>query len=547
MAVDTQLIIRRRPFEAFRSFSPLFRDYCGRYEVVSDYFAGDFRDPDERRRAAARAAAAERDRDTLADVLLEQNARWDTGEAARSNVELLRRPDSVVTITGQQVGLFSGPLYTILKIITTLQMAELLATETGRPVVPVFWLGSEDHDFEEMASAHFLRRNQLETLTYPRPPAGVGAVGRLRFDETIDEMVDRVDSILPPSDFKPELMGHVRNAYRSGRTFGEAFALLIAALFEGTGLVLVDGSDARLKQLAAPLFAREIQDPERLSEGIRATSARLSEAYHEQVQARPTNLFLLDDAARRAVDAVDGDETRFQLRDGSQTWTKDEITDLLRRDPARFSPNVVLRPLMQDLLFPTAMYIAGPGEVAYFAQYRSAYEWAGLPMPLIYPRASATIVESKVAKVLDKFDLDVNDFEQDVDRLFQRIVLSGMEVDVDELFKDASRHLHEAINVLKPAVQKVDPTLVKSAEAVRSAMMGSIMDFKSKVVRAEKRSHDEVRDQLVKADVNLFPAGKLQERMISVLYFVNKYSMGLIGDLRSSLSTDTTEHQIVEL
>ena len=547
MAVDTQPIIRRLPFEAFRSFSPLFRDYCSRYEVLSDYFAGDFRDPDERRKAAERAAATERDRDTLADVLLEQNALWGTGEAARANIELLRRPDSVVTITGQQVGLFSGPLYTILKTITTLQTADLLAAETGRAVVPVFWLGSEDHDFEEMASAHFLRRNQLETLTYPRPPAGVGAVGRLRLDETIDEMVDRVDAILPPSDFKPVLMGHVRNAYRSGRTFGEAFALLMAALFEGTGLVLVDASDARLKQLAAPLFSREIQDPQPLSAGIRATSARLVDAYHEQVQARPANLFLLDEAARRAVDAVDGEDARFELRDGSQTWSKDELVALLQQDPARFSPNVVLRPLMQDLLFPTAMYIAGPGEVAYFAQYRSAYEWAGLPMPIIYPRASATLVESKVGKVLEKLDLAVNDFEDDVDRLFQRVVLSAMEVDVDELFKDASTHLHEAVNVLKPAVQKVDPTLVKSAEALRSAMMSSLMDFKSRVVRAEKRSHDEVYDQLVKADVNLFPAGKLQERMISVLYFVNKYSMGLIGDLRASLSTDTTEHQIVEL
>lgn len=537
------LSIRRHPFEAFNSFSPLFRDYCTRYERLSEFYAGDFRDPEERKKAADRAAAVERDRETLADVLLEQNDRWGMDDVVRANIETLRNPESVVTITGQQVGLFSGPFYTILKTITTLQTAAQLADESGRPVVPVFWLGTEDHDFDEMASAHFLRRNELESLTYPRP-VRVGAVGRLRFDETIDEMVDRVDAILPPSDFKPALMGHVRASYRSGQTFADAFARLIAALFEGTGLVLVNADDARLKRLAVPLFEREIQDPEPLSAGIRETSARLAENYHEQVQARPANLFLLDGDSRQAVDAV---ESRFELRDGSQSFSPEDLADLLHRDPMRFSANVVLRPLMQDVLFPTALYVAGPGEIAYYAQYRTAYEWAGLPMPLIYPRASATLVESKVARVLEKYGLDVHDFEEDVDRLFQRIVLGAMEVDVDALFKDASRHVHEAVNTLKPEIVKVDPTLVKSAEAIRSAMMGTFMDFKSKVVRAEKRTQDAVRDQLEKADVNLFPGGKPQERMLSVLYFLNKYGLGLIGELGGSLSPDTTEHQIVEL
>lgn len=543
MPPDAPFTIRRRPFAAFDSFTPLFRDYCTRYDAVSEYYAGDFREPAERKKAAERALTVERDRDTLADVLLEQNAHWGMDDAVRANIESLRRADSVVTITGQQVGLFSGPFYTILKTITTLQTAEQLAGETGRPVVPVFWLGTEDHDFEEIASAHFLRRNEVETLTYPRP-AQVGAVGRMRFDETIDELVERADAILPPSDFKAGLMEHVRTAYRSGRTFGEAFARLMAALFDGSGLVLVDASDARLKKLAVPLFDREIADPEPLSAGVQATSEKLAQHYHQQVQVRPANLFLLDDAARRAVDVLD---SRFELRDASSSWSKEELADLLRRDPARFSPNVVMRPLMQDVLFPTALYVAGPSEIAYYAQYRSAYDWAGLPMPLIYPRASATLVESKVGKVIEKFGLEVDDFEDDVERLFQRVVLSGMEVDVDELFKDASRHVHEAVNTLKPEVEKVDPTLVRSAEAVRSALMSTLMDFKSKVVRAEKRSHDEVRDQLRKADVNLFPTGKPQERVISVLYFLNKYSLGLIDDLRASLSTDTTEHQVVDL
>ena len=538
-----QLTVQRRSFSEFESFSRLFRDYCERYEVLHDFFAGDYRLADERKRAADRAAGLERDREKLADVLLHQNEQWLLDDAVRSNIEQLRDPESVVVVTGQQVGLFSGPLFTILKAITTVQMARQLADETGRPVVPVFWLGGEDHDFEEMASTYVLYQNDVVKLDFPRPPT-VGPVGRIRLGDQITPLLDQLDDILPPSDFKPDLMRIVRDAYNQDRTFSEAFALLITSLFEGTGLVVIDSDDARLKKLASSLFRREIEDPERLSEGIRRTSQKLGENYHEQVQARSANLFLLANDARHPLDAVD---SQFQLRSGSRTYSKNELMDLLERDPAQFSPNVVLRPLMQDLLLPTAMYVGGPGEISYFAQYRSAYEWANVPMPLIYPRASVTLVESKVAKVLDKYGLSVDDFEDDVERLFQRIVLALMDVDVDQLFKEAGRHVHEAVNVLKPELEKVDRTLVKSAEATRSALMTELTALKSRVVRAEKRSRDEVREQLGKAGVNLYPGGRLQERTLSILYFLNKYGLHLIDDLQAAISTDTTEHQIVEL
>lgn len=545
MTTDTpvRMTVRRRPYEEIASFPQLFRDYCARYDALGAYFAGDYRDVDERRKAAERAAGVSRDRNALADVMLDQNSRWGLNDAVRRNVELLRDEHSVAVVTGQQVGLLTGPLYSIYKAVTTVQLARQLADETGRPVVPVFWLGTEDHDFDEMAGAHLLRRNELVALEYPRP-SSVGPVGRLRFDERIDAIVQEIDEILPPSQFKPAVMGMVRQAYRRGSTFTEAFATMMAALFDASGLVMIDSDDNRLKKLAKPLFRREIEEPERLSEGIRDTSVRLSRNYHEQVLARPANLFLLEEDTRFALDSHD---SQFQLRDGSRKFTKKELTELLEVDPARFSPNVVMRPLMQDLLLPTAIYVGGPGEISYFAQYRTAYDWAGLPMPLIHPRASVTLVESKVAKVLTKYDLDVRDFEEDIERLFQRVVLKSMKVDLDALFNEAGRHVHEAVNLLKSEVEKVDRTLTQSAEATRSALMDELMGLKSRVVRAEKRSQDEVRDQLQKAQVNLYPDGRPQERVLSIVYFLNKYSPELIGELLNSLSTDTTEHQVVEL
>ena len=169
---------------------------------------------------------------------------------------------------------------------------------------------------------------------------------------------------------------------------------------------------------------------------------------------------------------------------------------MLDTDPKCFSPNVVLRPMMQDALLPTAAYVGGPGEVAYFAQFKPLYEWAGLPMPIIYPRASVTVAETKVKKVLDKYALDVDDFGEDLDRLFQRVVLQQMDVDVEAMFKQAGAPLHQAINTLKPKIEQIDRTLVRTAEATRAVLVKELEKLKRRVVRAEKQNHDQVRARL---------------------------------------------------
>jgi bacillithiol biosynthesis cysteine-adding enzyme BshC len=529
------------------AFPDLFVDYCTNYEAVADFYPGDWRAGNARRERAERAAARPADRETLADVLAEQNADWGGGAAARRNVEALRDPETIAITTGQQVGLFTGPLYTIYKTITTLQLAEEWAEQTGRPVVPVFWVEGEDHDFEEIATAHVLRRNEVDALAYePGVPDNPGAVGRLALTDAIDDVLDRLDDALPPSDFKPAVMERVRAAYRPGTALEDAFAHLLRALFEDEGLVFMNPDDARLKALARPLFRREVEDPEAPAARIEATSEALVEqGYHAQVHARPTNLFWLEADGRYPIDRAD--DGGFVLRHDGRRFSRSELLGRLDDAPERFSPNVVLRPLMQDLLLPTAAYVAGPGEVSYFAQYGDVYDWAGLDMPLIHPRASVSLVEGKVQKVLDKYDLSVCDFRAPLDALFQDVVVDTMEVDIDAVFQDATTQMHQALNALKPEVGAVDQTLTSSAEAARAAIVEEMEDLKQRTVRAEKRHHDEVRAQLRKAQVNLRPQGTLQERQINVLYYLNKYSLDLLGDLRAALDTDTSAHQIVEL
>jgi bacillithiol biosynthesis cysteine-adding enzyme BshC len=341
-------------------------------------------------------------------------------------------------------------------------------------------------------------------------------------------------------------MEHVRSAYQPGTRVEDAFAHLLRSLFDGEGLVFMNPDDERLKGLTRPLFRRELEDPETPAARVDATSEVLRDrGYHAQVHARPTNLFWLEDDGRYPIDL--GNDGQFVLRSTDRSFTRGELMNRLDAEPERFSPNVILRPLMQDHLLPTAAYVAGPSEVSYFAQYGNVYDWAGLDRPLIHPRASVSLVEGKVQKVLDKYDRSVCDFRAQLDALFQNVVVETMDIDVEAIFQEATTEMHKALNALKPEVEAVDRTLTSSTEATRAAIVEEMEELKQRTVRAEKRHHDEVRAQLQKAQVNLRPMGTLQERVVNVLYYLNKYSPALIDDLRAAVSTDTSAHQIVEL
>lgn len=540
--------VTRLPFDRFGSFPELFKSYLTDYPSVAEFYPGDFRDPDVRRKAVEAAADFPRDRQRLVEILLDQNARWGPDEKVRSNIQSLLRTDSAAVVTGQQVGLLVGPLYTPYKIITVLQLADELSKDTGRPVVPIFWLEGEDHDFQEISSIKLLHQNGVATLEYhgnPPPETGNhGPVGNLVLTDEIERITKEVDALLPPTEFRDRVLDAIRAAYRPGVTLLDAFARLLRFIFSDSGLILIDPGDARLKQLSASLFRKELLDYTESHARLEEVSSRLQERFHVQVHPRPVQLFLIEEDGRFSLNPT---EDGFTLRGKQAFYRLDELLSLLDAHPEKFSPNVVMRPLMQDYLLPTAAYVAGPGEISYFAQFKPIYEWAGIPMPVIYPRATVTLVENRIRKQLERYDLDLLDFEGDIEPLFRRVVLSELDVDLEGAFQSATNQVHEAVSALRPVIQQVDGSLVKSSEALRVLLVKEVEKFKDKVVKAEKRRHEELYGRLEKARENLFPGGKLQERAISPIYFLNKYSPELIVALGEVLSLDTTEHQVVFL
>lgn len=536
--------MKRIPFSSFSSFSALFKDYTEHFERLAPFFAGDFRSDNDLKSVASAVAKNHPDRSVVVDAIRNQAAFYGLGEESEPLLEKLANPVSVAIVTGQQLGLYGGPLYTLFKIITAIQLAARYERELGIPAVPVFWLEGEDHDFEEIASAAFLQGDDPIKVTYA-PQNGSEAkkaIGRMVVSPEIEQTLSALEDVLQPTDFKDDLVALMRKAYAPGKTMLQAFVTVINAYVGEGNVLFVSPDDAKLKAFSSDLFKRELNDFATSSELLSSTSEKLPEGHHVQVQTKPTNLFLHTENGRVAIDAT---ETGFTTRDG-RNLALGELEQLLSEDPGQFSPNVVLRPLMQDTVLPTAAYVAGPGEVAYFAQFKSLYTWAGLQMPIIYPRASATIMEKRIDKIVDKFSLSVPAFAEQFDRLFRQVVIDSSDVDVEGAFKASSTHLHKAINEIKPVVEQVDRSLVKSSDALRNEMMKEWNRLKDRVLKAERQQQDVVKGQLYRASSNLFPFEIPQERALSPLYFLNKYGPTFGQTLINTLDLDTTTHQVIE-
>ena len=543
MPADSPAVNIRLPFSDF-SFSHLFQDYVDFNPDIAPFFAGDFRSPSAFQQAAKRALQVPRDRDTLADALLDQNRRWGLQERTRENIALLRDPESVVVITGQQLGLFLSPLYIPYKTLTTLLLAEKLRKELDRPVVPVFWLAGEDHDFDEVVSFTLPGADNSTHFLYDPVREGRGPVGRMKLTADITRLLDQVAAALPASPNKEELLAFLKPIYAPGMSFQEAFARMINRLFKDAGLVIASVDDYRLKRLCVPLFQKEITHFAEVTAAMEATSQILDEKYHTQVRINPTNLFMMDDTSRYPIDAGEND---FKLRGNGQTFDPPALTKLIQDKPELFSPNVILRPVVQDVLFPTVAYIAGPGEIAYYAQCKPAYEWAGIPMPIIYPRASITLVEPAIRRVLDKFDLPLTAFQEDAPRLFRRYAIDNLELDLDSLFATSTNHVEAAVQHLQDAVTSWEASLQKTAGSTRQALLKDLDRFKEQIVKAQKRKLAHERRRIEHIHAHIFPAGKLQERAISPLYFLNQYGLDFFNSLMRDVSLDTTSHQVINL
>lgn len=528
------------PYSGMKGVSSLYATYCEDYTPLASFFGGDWRSLCSFEEVADRLDAKAIPRERLADVLIRQNAHWNN----TSPVHLLKDPRALTIVTGQQVGMFGGPLYTLYKAVTAVKLARQLSAQLNRPVVPVFWLEGGDHDIEEVSSITLLSRGECMRIHYRghnRPANGnLGSVGSMAFKGDMTRVREEVRSCLPASTFRDRVLQRYYAAYKPGVSFTDAFARTLSVLLGDFQIVLMDPEDCDLKELAAPIMRREIKDHPHTFNKLAATTAELQEQFHAQVHVRPFNLFVLSEHGREAVQSDDG---QLRLQQSGRTVTLAELLDLA---PCLLSPNVVMRPLVQDYLLPTLSYVAGPGEIAYFAQFKALYDWAGLPMPVVYPRSSLTLVETRMHKFMKQYDLDVPGMREDLNVLLRKIVMSG--TPLEGAFGEASNSLAACAKTLKDEVMRVEHTLGQSAEVTLRQWHKELAKLQKRVERAEKKRHDQVYNQLRRCQDALYPHGKPQERTLPVLHYLARYGDSVLRTIYDGIDIGGTgRHQVLPI
>jgi bacillithiol biosynthesis cysteine-adding enzyme BshC len=528
--------------------SSLVRDYIHAFSRVAPFFDGNPHAPHAYREQAEQRDARGYRRNELREVLLAQNARWNAPPIVRQRIEELHDSRAVAVLTGQQTGLFGGPLFTLYKALTAIDLAARLRRELERPVIPVFWMASEDHDVAEADHIQLVdRAGTPVTLRHASWASPVGFMpANLVLGPAILESLERVWSMLPSTEFVPALREALGRAFAPDRTLAEAFAHWMVHLLGASGLVLADCADPSLKRLAAHILRQEVEEAPRSSRCVLTASDSLRAlGYPAQIEARPdgVNCFLLQEG-RRGL-ARDGES--FRLRDSGVTMPAADLRRLAQAEPERLSPNVILRPIVQDAIFPTIAYVAGPGELAYFAQLRPAYQAFDVPMPLIVPRASLTLVEPRVAQFLERFRLSLPDLTREPEQLASRVLRHLLPSDFETTLAKARESVGEIFRGVADAIATVDPTLRATAGQTSGHIQGHLDQLERKAVQALKRREAETRQQVQRVREALMPGGKPQERVLSYLSYQVRYGPQLLQTIRAAIDAPGWEHRIVQI
>ena len=533
-------------FSEIPKTSQLFQDFLYDFNRVENFYEAGARDWEALIARSRRVASQEFNRDAVADVLLEQNRNAGAGEATFANIERLRQNDSVVVITGQQAGLFTGPLYTVFKALTAIKLAHELHKK-GVNAIPVFWIAAEDHDFAEVNHTRLVNREgQLVTITYTAcSPAEGKPVGAVTLKDGITENIDELIAALPESEFTPQLAADLRESYQPGTGFADAFGKMMMKLFGKFGVVLINPLDDRLKQIGGTIYSQAMQRAPEFAAALVKQSAALEAAgYHAQVYTSNESvpLFMMDEGRRTAMMQRDG---HFYLKGREKQFLRDELLDTVHRCPACFSPNVTLRPIVQDFLLPTAIYIGGPAEIAYFAQLRAGYKLLGRIEPLVLSRASFTLLERRHAKTLSKNGLQFSDLFAGLNEVMTKIGEQSLDKETAATFDETERVFEAQLEKLQAALQKVDASLAAALKGGRTNVLSNIHRLRATYVKNVSQRDEAVRHQIERAFAVLYPNKGLQEREINVSYFLARYGYELLDRIYDEVTLEETGHQVL--
>jgi len=548
---ESGLRVETLPFDLVPHQSRLFLEYLKDPVALRNFYPSAVRFHHELQQRVPDVLSAYRvDRARVCDALAAMNQRWGAGEETLKNIEQLREADCIAVVSGQQAGLFTGPLYTVYKALSAVKLAGCLQQRNTK-AVPVFWIAAEDHDFAEVAKAEFIGRDcQLKSVGVSEALHREGQpVGQVKLDESISTVVDELFELLPASEFAADMKALVKSAWQPGRGYVESFATMMTALLGRYGLIFLDPLDPALKQLAAPLYSEAARRAPEIATALEQRSAELERTgYHAQVLATANSfpLFLHDEEGRRHA-VVRVESGKYRTKASEQEYTAEELGKLAEEQPERFSPNVTLRAVVQDYLLPTIAYYGGAAEIAYFAQTAEVYRVLERPATPILPRSSLTMIEHHTGRLLGRYDLTLADFFEGLDPVIKRVVEEHLAADSAKLFADAEQNMNHELDRLRQELQSIDPTLASALETGRKKINYQLDGLKQRFVRAQMTRDEAAHRQLQRAFDQLYPNKDLQERHINITSLLARHGTYVIEWIFNAINLGSNEHQVVYL
>jgi len=532
-----------RLFLDYLSYAPSVREFYPRSPLFTEWMANE----------SQRVKYDSIRRAKVAEILERQNRAFGAASQSKTvtNIERLRA-GAFATVTGQQVGLFGGPLFSLFKALTAVKLAEQ-ATAGGVDCVPVFWLATEDHDLAEVDHVSLaseqgppqLLKADAVSLSHSIVPDA--PVGTIKFGPEIASLVERAAQLLGES----EVATWLRESYRAGESLGSAFALLFTKLFADFGVILLDPADMDFHVLAKPLFQAAIERASELDDALLERGKAIETAgYHQQVKVTPatTLLFVVKNGARTAIRLRNNNnDDGGEFAAGDERISSANLVAMIEEAPEKFNPNVLLRPVVQDYLLPTLVYTGGAAEVAYFAQVAVVYEKLLGRVTPILPRFSATLLEPKPERILARYQLGLPEVFQGPEKVREAIGALALPPDLRARFEEAYSSIERSMVALRDSIGKLDSTLIATADHAVSSMRHQLDQLQMKATRAEFQRNEVIARHADTLSNALFPNKALQEREVAGISFVARYGPQLLADLCRQINPDCHDHQVVEV
>jgi bacillithiol synthase len=525
----TDLEVRATPL---RGGGTLVRDYLDGKPELSRFFAGHPSDPAAYQGKAGEVAAR-----------LDAASRMGAGAAilplgdAADRLERILAGDGFFVTTGQQPGLFGGPLYTLYKALAAIRLAAVLEGVLGRPVLALFWVGSDDHDWAEASNSAILDgEGYVQRVSVPAPADATPLpMSRRTWGRGIDPAVNDVAERLPRTPSGDVVRSHLREAYTADAAVAASFIATLRLLLHDQRIALVDSADPRVRRAAAPVLRAEVERTSAHHEQLRRQTERLAEAgYPAQVAvvAGTSNLMMEDEHGRdRLVRGRNGWLTRRERT----AMTDDALFRLLDREPERFSANVLLRPVVENAIFPTIAYVAGPGEVRYYAQLGCLFSAHGIRPPVVVPRPSVTLIEPPIRRILDEIGMQADAFARPFEELFTEAARQRAPANLAAGVRRVREDVTQAFAALEEAAVRIDPTLQGPVRAARNRSLREADRAERRILRQLKRQHGVLGMRLRRAAASLQPDGTPQERVFGALPFLARYGPGLVPAIAAAL------------